>query len=828
MPCEETASGKTGLYDFVRNRFHPLMTGTNLKIEVDTAMFNPPSGGDEIPAGQVLRHNVRYIVPAGHLVKVDASGMPGVSALRVPFGGLAIIEIEKDATLIATGGPGYDRLPGGAGIEVPFGAKLLVTGEGTLLAYGGKAAPGGTGYGGMAGSFNAIQYSDDIDTNNLPYVVQGNVDPNSEVRYGIHPTNFCAEALHYGLTGYGGDGGIGARGGVGGAGGVGGDQKFAIGGAGGGGGLFEVGAGSIYQMTGLTKNDINGTIPPLDVSGMGGHGGGSKVAAGADAFGPLSPNSGGEAIHHDKGDDDGGQWNFIKDDADEDRGGSVGALTWQLSSDNIAFGGRGGQGGAAGGVSGRDTPKILCGANVKSVKDGTTEVKKDCEPLAGDSESYAITFMDKFDPQPGRQSWMAEKDFVCGTVIETAPEANAAMHPGYSFAGYYTDLGEDGNGTGSQWFDEFGAPVGRITLTAPTTLYAYWVDASSGKSVRTTKNGNNLKAGDTLEDNAIYTFDSDKPITIDAGSMTGTAGLVVPDNATVVFYIKSGVKVYCTGSAGSGSTPGYPGILVPSSSTLIVTGEGELVANGGRGADGCAGGRGENGSYEIIKGGDGSDAGDHYYWGGKGGDGGDGGGGAAAGIGGCGGTGGTGGTGGARAKRTDNDGLDLKELNGNSGHFTSDSEKSTSGSGADCGIVYLLGEVTVTAYPGLAGDNGGAPGDYGQGRADWSKSGWDYGMFGGGGGGSGYAATYGIGGGAAGGAGGGGGGSGKIHREWDYDNIKKLNGWGYGGKGGMGGHAGTDGLTSTISFREENNYKSGAGGSGGKVGQSGGEVQCGE
>ena len=54
-------------------------------------------------------------------------------------------------SLTVTGGPGYGRLPGGCGIEVPRGAKLVLTGEGTLIATGGAAAAGGTGYGGMGG-----------------------------------------------------------------------------------------------------------------------------------------------------------------------------------------------------------------------------------------------------------------------------------------------------------------------------------------------------------------------------------------------------------------------------------------------------------------------------------------------------------------------------------------------------------------------------------------------------------------------------------------------------------------------------------------------------
>ena len=173
---------------------------------------------------------------------LDASSMPGTSALKVPVGASVIIEIKRNFTLALIGGPGYGRLPGGAGLEVPFGAKCVITGEGKLVATGGDAANGGTGYGGMGGSFNSIRY---IDPNNeatagyLPYDAKYLAEVGDETRDGLDPAVFLAAPLFYGLTGTGGAGGeggggagaaIGARGGSGGASGAGGAARVVTGG----------------------------------------------------------------------------------------------------------------------------------------------------------------------------------------------------------------------------------------------------------------------------------------------------------------------------------------------------------------------------------------------------------------------------------------------------------------------------------------------------------------------------------------------------------------------------------------------------------------------
>ena len=155
--------------------------------------------------GMVLQHNVRYCV--GETFRIDASGLPGMSALRVPPGAAVVLDIAKDATLTVVGGPGIGRLPAGAGIEVPVGSKLVVCGAGRLEATGGAGMPGVNGYSGYGGQLTGVQLDG------------------------------WPASLTYGQTGAGGAGGdggggaaaaIGGRGGYGGRGGGGGRARVVV------------------------------------------------------------------------------------------------------------------------------------------------------------------------------------------------------------------------------------------------------------------------------------------------------------------------------------------------------------------------------------------------------------------------------------------------------------------------------------------------------------------------------------------------------------------------------------------------------------------------
>ena len=204
--------------------------GSN-EIVVNSAFFSGP-----VPPGTVLQHNHHYIV--SNDASISAESMPGTSALRVPVGAAVIIEIAAGKTLTVKGGPGYGRISGGCGIEVPRGAKLVVTGgEGSqLIAIGGDAAAGGMGYGGMCGLRGVLCLASDIPDVVTPGPGVEFPGPEALVRNGVNAC-FCTNALPYAFTGAGGTGGdggggaspgIGGRGGAGGAGGAGDQGRMAV------------------------------------------------------------------------------------------------------------------------------------------------------------------------------------------------------------------------------------------------------------------------------------------------------------------------------------------------------------------------------------------------------------------------------------------------------------------------------------------------------------------------------------------------------------------------------------------------------------------------
>ena len=207
---------------------------------------------------------------------------------------------------------------------------------------------------------------------------------------------------------------------------------------------------------------------------------------------------------------------------------------------------------------------------------------------------------------------------------------------------------------------------------------------------------------------------------------------------------------------GAGGTGAKPAIYVPTGATLIITGEGTLIAKGGNAGNGGYGGDAENAHSSF---------GNHYA--GAGGAGGGGGGGAAAAIGGAGGNGGSGGYGG---KYGDNVAFGVigSGVGGAGGSATSGV------SGTSMGEVWIVGNVTVNATSGT-GSTGTTTNDgstnnsthtynnngiIGQGESGWIhyNQGGNHGI----GGFQGSAATYAIGSGAKGGDGGNGGKGGDI------------------------------------------------------------------
>ena len=114
----------------------------------DDGLINMVNLSPTTPVGTVLQDNTCYFVNQN--VTLDASGMTGQSALKVPAGASVWI-LLMNKTLTVKGGHGSGQVPGGAGIEVPNGAKLVICGQGKLVATGGNAAAGGNGASGDVG-----------------------------------------------------------------------------------------------------------------------------------------------------------------------------------------------------------------------------------------------------------------------------------------------------------------------------------------------------------------------------------------------------------------------------------------------------------------------------------------------------------------------------------------------------------------------------------------------------------------------------------------------------------------------------------------------------
>lgn len=296
-------------------------------------------------------------------------------------------------------------------------------------------------------------------------------------------------------------------------------------------------------------------------------------------------------------------------------------------------------------------------------------------------------------------------------------------------------------------------------------------------------------ASATLVSGTIYT----------ATTKTINGTLTVPTGGTVTIYIPAGVTLTINGSdagngysgingdydsrtahttnasscnssstecahngnkekacGGAGGTGAKPAIYVPTGATLIITGEGTLIAKGGNAGNGGYGGDAENAHSSLVN---------HYA--GAGGAGGGGGGGAAAAIGGAGGNGGSGGYGGEYGDNVIM-GVVGSGVGGAGGSATSGV------SGTSMGEVWIVGNITVNATSGT-GSTGTTTNDgstnnsthtynnngiIGQGESGWIhyNQGGNHGI----GGFQGSAATYAIGSGAKGGDGGNGGKGGDI------------------------------------------------------------------
>ena len=314
-----------------------------------------------------------------------------------------------------------------------------------------------------------------------------------------------------------------------------------------------------------------------------------------------------------------------------------------------------------------------------------------------------------------------------------------------------------------------------------------------------------LSDGATLSSGVYYLSESK---TFGSAS-TMNNGLKIGSGATVYIYIPNGITLTAIGGGTNSTrtTGGYAGILLPSNATLIVLGEGSLVATGGRAGNGASGSSGSSGTLSVGS----------YYYGGSGGKGGDGGGGAGAGIGTNGGTGGAGGS---------STGSGTTKYNGDENYSgTSGNSGSQGGTASACGTLYVQNTIMLTATGGSAGSagSGGSAGSCSYKNSKWDDK--QYHVAGGGGGGGGGGAGYsanGIGTGGAAGGGGGSGGRGGI----DYSNTSygspgtnaTCNGaGGYGGYGYSNGSNGS-GTRDSGTYSDKWDQTGGTGGSRGSAG----------
>ena len=362
-----------------------------------------------------------------------------------------------------------------------------------------------------------------------------------------------------------------------------------------------------------------------------------------------------------------------------------------------------------------------------------------------------------------------------------------------------------------------------------------------------TLNGQGRKVTETLRLNGTTVYHvTGGNLTYDVSAKPGANAWEVPANTLCVIDIKYGSTLTLIGGNASGTTPAGCGILVPSSSTLYITGEGTLNATGGRAANGANGGDADtptlNRESEYANG-----------YAGKGGGGGAGGGGAAPGIGA---SGGQGGAGGAERHNTGHNFATNPsserwlhysyhpEGEANWRKSGADGGNGTNGgNGQTMGVVYVVGRVVVKAdvaggnVVGGGGGCGSAPAESNGGKRvalnvlfdaykDESRRHQTVVIARGGpgaGGGGGGAVEYGIGGGAGGGGGGGAGGEGGARVGYTH----YVRGYaGHAGKGGVenGGDGGqyadwrsaSDGLK-----KDANNNDTGLGGDGGNGGAAG-------
>ncbi len=423
----------------------------------------------------------------------------GRSAATVPEGGVVVFNLKRDSVLTLIGDRGSDKVGGGAGLCVPAGAEVYVTGLGKLIATGGAGMNGGrggdadntridgqyvegsrggvggrggwgagAGIGGVGGKPGVggerpdgdRRYTDYAEIEKLPTKVgkaggaggSGGASGKIYLLYGVTVTATAGEA---GLGGGAGNGSKGDRyhtsggwyyrcaGAGGGGGGGGGGRGRAIGGGGGGGSGGGSGAnGGFTSRWWETEKSGDGDLQ-VRRQGQGGHGGlGGKIDG---RFGTDGKHGDGE-------------------------------------SSGVAAGGASGAAGAVGSDEG-----FFCGASVVCAAEGCSGVV----PSPGEGLNIPATIY--FN----RNYSGAEVKSLEAKFMGPMPTADIPIRKGYRFLGWF-DLAEGGN----CYYGASGRPVRRCCeFVGELTLYAHWEQSAAFMTVNTNEDGTDLGDGKvTLRD----------------------------------------------------------------------------------------------------------------------------------------------------------------------------------------------------------------------------------------------------------------------------------------------------------------------------------------
>ena len=118
--------------------------------QIDAAVVNVTEGST---SGYTMTDGNTYVIQNSVSFSNSTAGGSGMS---VADNATVVLYVPAGVTLTAKGANGSGRTGGGAGIRVPQTATLIITGEGTVNAAGGKAGNGGNGAkGGNGGTISA-------------------------------------------------------------------------------------------------------------------------------------------------------------------------------------------------------------------------------------------------------------------------------------------------------------------------------------------------------------------------------------------------------------------------------------------------------------------------------------------------------------------------------------------------------------------------------------------------------------------------------------------------------------------------------------------------